>query len=809
MNVIIINSPGAVVPSDFSPVYIDSVSGLEKAVLELKHKCEKCVVMRTSAESVLAAYKLNLGVINESGQWMYSVKEAGTTDQISDTFYTVEQMKIAALVESVKTVGEARKNIARIISEIEKSSDFLSQHTLSYIISSSAKYGEISEFVMAALAKSRESFEAKVRSMILPEAGQQIDNKTFEPSGFVVNASEMGTSKSESNMKLFEKALAAGRKPMLFVPNISLVSPFSMRDEHYKNVCDAEGRQIMKSGAITTINSAKLSAHTDLIANGEVKIFDEAVKLFEHMNGDAFFEGRIADKKAGFQFVFEQMKAQDVVISDAHFGQAYIDIVKNVVGREISAVEMPRGSYQKLRVNAGNLKVEDLISRAKKMLRAGERFCFYSDRKQQDAIAVYKELSEFASSKGMKSIMINAAEMVDEEGDAYKATVNPDQELTDKSMIFFSPAIGPGFSACLPEVKAILMDCCGSVSPISLIQTAFRFRCVENIYIAFSIRKPPAALPETRSDVCYRAIESSEVVAVSNIDSNESIMTFMNKEHDKLMSDKVMCAAFDFKALENWSRNRYKRFVLKAMELLGFNMSHAFTDADDVASEKPKKLDRIKAEKLETKSVFLSDEVLSAESADALKKKAKASGITLDESRLLDKFVAGKMMGIKGAFSAEDYEFVEKGGLQIIENISRNISFKKSTSGQVTMDALSKSEIISNIHDFVIAESARSDGFQNENVVRFIEKLKFEKLTYNGKQTKKITLIKNFFMLNIDTKDARKSLNAIVGLLGYSLKSNASSKVRVGDERKNSVVLNSDLHEKAVAYREMARNAHD
>lgn len=807
MNVIIINSPGAVVPSDFSPVYIDSVSGLEKAVLELKHKCEKCVVMRTSAESVLAAYKLNLGVINESGEWMYSVKEAANTDQISDTFYTVEQMKIAALVESVKTVGEARKNIARIISVIEKSSDFLSKHTLSNIISSSAKDREISEFVMTELAKSRESFEAKVRSMIFPEAAQQVDNKTFEPSGFVVNASEMGTSKSESNMKLFEKALTAGRKPMLFVPNISLVSPFSMRDEHYKNVCDADGRQIMKSGAITTINSAKLSAHSDLISNGEVKIFDEAVKLFEHMNGDAFFDGKIADKKAGFEFVFDQMKSQDIVISDAHFGQAYIDIIKSVVDREITAVEMPRGMYKKLRVNAGNLKVEDLISQAKKMLRAGERFGFYSDRKQQDAIAVYKELSEFASSKGMKSIMINAAEMASEDGDAYKATVNPDNELSDKSMIFFSPAIGPGFSACLPKVKTILMDCCGSVSPISVIQTAYRFRCVENIYMAFSIRKPPAALPETRSDVCYRTIESSEVVAVSSIDSNESIMTFMNNAHDKLMSDKVMCAAFDFKALENWSRNRYKRFVLKAMELLGFNMSHAFTDADDVASEKPKKLDRIKAEKLETKSVFLSDEVLSAESADALKKKAKASGITLDESRLLDKFVAGKMMGIKGAFSAEDYEFVEKGGLQIIENISRNISFKKSTSGQVTMDALSKSEIISNIHDFVSAESARSDGFQNENVVRFIEKLKFEKLTYNGKQTKKITLIKNFFMLNIDTKDARKALNVIVGLLGYSLKSNASSKVRVGDERKNSVVLNSDLHEKAVAYRERARNA--
>lgn len=797
MNVIVLNSRDSLLPEGFTAIHVEISSEIEEQALKLKHKHERCVILNTSAEAVLCAYNLSLSIINDAGEYMYSVVDSHNSDQLSDTFYTINQIKIAALVESIRSIGECKSNRHRIVAEIEKAAEFIGHDTLQDILRKAAKSTLIYEYITKCLAESRDAFESKVRSMILPASSEQIDNKTFVPKGFVVNASEMGTSKSESNMRLFDAALRAGRKPMLFVPNISLASPFSMRDEHYKNSCDADGRLIVKAGAITTINSAKISAHSELIKNGEVKIFDEANKLFEHINGDAFFEGKIADKRAGFGFVFDQMKAPDVVISDAHFGQAHINIIKGVTGREITAVEMPRGTYNGISVFAGNLKVEDLIHMAKRLLKAGKSFAFGSDRKQQDAVAIYKELADFADAHGLKSILLNAAEMANDQGDAYKATVNPDSELADKSMILFTPAIGPGFSARLPSVQTVLMDCCGTVSPLALIQSTFRFRCVKEIHMAFSVKKPAFQHPETRSDVCYRAIDQSEALDSSSIDDTDSVVSFMSRKHQSLMADPVMCAAFDFKALENWSRNRYKKFVLTAMSMLGFNMNKAFTDADDVAFEKPKKLARIKAEKEETKKTFISGECLSQDAATALKNKGKSSALNLHESRLLEKYTAGEMMGIDGAFTEDDYSFVEKGGLQVVANLSLLTPRRVS---ELTNDVRNKSNLIRDVREFVLAQVSRADGFQNEALLQFTHKLKSEKLIFNGKEITKATLFKTYFMMHIDVKYARKSVSSIMGLLGYKLITDGNAKIGRGAERKNKVTIVSDLHDTAMRY---------
>lgn len=797
MNVIILNSRESLLPDSFTAIHVEQASEIAEQAQVLKHKHERCVVLNTSAEAVLAAYGLSLGVINTQGEFIYSVVDSHNTDQVSDKFYTVNQMKIAALIESIGSLAECISSSRRIVSQVEKMAEFLSDDTLQCIINGAAKDPAIAEHISLALAKGREQFDLRVRSMLFPAAAEQIDNKTFVPKGFVVNVSEMGTSKSESNMRLFESALSAGRKPMLFVPNISLTSPFSMRDEHYKNSCDTEGRMIVKAGAITTINSAKMSAHSELISKGDVKIFDEAVKLFEHINSDAFFDGKIADKRAGFKFVFEQMRAEDTVISDAHFGQAYIDILKGVVGREISAVEMPRGSYKDIKVHAGNLKVEDLIHIAKKMLKEGLSFAFYSDRKQQDAVAIYKELHDFADAHNLKSVLINAAEMTDETGSAYKSTVNPDDELSDKSVIFFTPAIGPGFSARLKSVNTILMDCCGTVSPISLVQTAFRFRCVKDIHMSFSIRKPATDYPETRSDVCFRAIESSDVVSNDCLVEKISALDFVRSKHDLLMSDPVMCAAFDFKALENWSRNRYKKFVITAMTVLGFDMNKAFTDVEHVAFEKPKKAARIKAEKEEVKQLFMSDEIISVDAAIALQKKGKSSGLTLHESRLLEKHTAGQMMGIEGAFTEDDYSFVESGGLPVVANLSL---LKAKRTDELTNDVLNKIALMRDIEEFISFQSVKDGGFQDASFTQFISKLKSEKANFNGKEATKLTMLKNYFFIQNDAKNPRKSVCSIISLLGYKLRSDKNKKVGQGLDRKNANVLSRETHDLAIKY---------
>lgn len=798
MNVLIFSSQSIVLPQNYTPVYVKDIAGLESAANRLKYAHERFVIMNTCAEAVLFAYKKSYVVVNARCESMYSVLDADNTDAISDVFYTVKQMKIRALIESISSVKEAARNSHYICKMIDSCVDFISEDTLQDIVKNSAKSTSIYGHVISAYKNYTDAFESKVRSMIFPANARLIDNKTFVPSGFVVNTSEMGTSKSESNINLFDSALKAGRNPMVFVPNISLASPFSMRDEHYKNICNEDGRAIVKQGAITTINSARITAHADLIENGSVKIFDEAIKLFEHINGDAFFDGKIADKKAGFKFVFDQMKSSpDVVISDAHFGQAYIDIVKSVTGREIQAVEMSRGAYKNTNVHAGNLKVEDLIFKAKKHLKAGEYYCYYSDRKQDGAVANYKELASYAESLGLKTILINAAEMSDETGEAFKATVNPDAELSDKSLIFFTPAIGPGFSARLPKVKTILMDCCGTVSPISLIQTALRFRCVEDIYISFSLRKPACDYPETRSDVCYRTIQESSLLSENEVwHGLHTQITYMNERHNKLLEDKNLCAAFDIKALENWSRNRYKQFTLTAMKLLGFKMINAFTDADNVACEKPKKIARIRAEKEEVKQVFLSEEVLDSKLAE-LMLSDKCALLSLHNSRLLEKFKAARMMGIKSNFTEEDYEFVEKNGLSVIANISLVSEFK---TVNFTRDLLNKALLIRDVVDFVKSQTRIKDGFQNKSMEDFIKKLKGEKAVYNGKQISKLTLIKNYFMLHIDPKDARKATNVIIGLAGYRLVSNKNIKVKDGEHRVNGNTLDTSLNDAAKFY---------
>lgn len=801
MNVIILNSQETSLPAGYAAFHVNSTHQIKDVALELKHQHIKAAVLNTSAEAVLTAYSSGLAVLNSKFEFMYSVQDSRNTNQISDVFYTVNQMRVRALIESIVDARDAEANIPKITREIEKLADFMGEDTLSDIIKSSSKSADIADHVCGAIRSSRTAFEARVSNMIFPAQALEIDNKTFEPSGFIVNASEMGTSKSESNMKIFDKAIAENRKPMLFMPNIALTNQFAMRDEHYKNLCDDAGKQIIKNGAITTMNSARLFTHAHLIKDDEVKIFDEAIKLFEHMNGNAFFNGSIEDKKSGFEFVFNQMKAEDVIVSDAHFGQAYIDILNSVVDRDIKAVAMPRGRYSNIKTFAGNLKIEDLIQKAKNAFTAKEVFVFYSDRDLEKSTAIYKELAEFGNKKGMKSIMLDAASIANDEA-AGKASVNPDDELVDYNMIFITPAIGPGFSARLPETKKVFMDCCGTISPISLIQTSYRFRCVEEIHLAFSIKKGPAPLPETRTDVCYRAIESSVFEDAST--GFTDMISAITEKHAKLMKNPALCAAFDFKALENWSRNRYKRFTITAMRLLGFDMQLDFTDIDRVAVQKGKLKSKINAEKDATKSVFLSNDFISDKAAEEYSKKEKAASLSLDEQRLLEKHKAGKAMGITEAFTESDYEFVEKGGLNVIANLAFANNQKPSN---LTLDTFCKVQITNDIHNYIISESSKKDGFHNESLVQFIQKMRTEKLQYNGKQTTKLTLLRNLFMLHIDTKDAKKAVGVMVRLLGFKLKTTCSSKVKVGDERRNAVVLNSTLHDQAIAY--MTRTATD
>jgi len=782
---------GLDLPDAFIPTVVYSLDELKVEAHEYKIRCEKFYVMNTCALAVQFALQCKAPVCDKAGNAMYSISSQRQGEQeVNSSFFTFKEIQIRAIIESACSTRDAEKASRSVNLMLSNGGDFFGEKTIRDILEESVNSAEILDVFQKSYAKYVSDFEKRVNRIIKPSAPEIVDLKTFRPTGASVLSFEMGSGKSLLMNNEFDSALSEGRLPMMLVPNIALTGPHASRDEHYKNTVDSDGREIIKKGAISTLNSAKISSHSKINSAGKVLIVDEVVKGFEQINGDAFFDGTISDKRSGFKFLFDRVKAcEDVTICDAHFGQEYIDIIENFSGKIFTAYTDKGGRYNNTKLNYGNLKCEDLIHKTKTDLRNNESIMFFSDRKQDVAKSMHGELADYAKSKGRKSILLNAQEMNIDGSIASQAASDPSNVLKGYSLIFCTPAVGPGFSAVLPEVKKIYIDCCGTISPLSLIQTCQRFRNVEEIYISFSLNNRKAMLPETRSDVCYSLIERENEVDLSE---GGTILSHNTALHAKLMADPILCAAFDFLAIENWTRNSYKNFVITAMKQLGFALRFISSNEDEVALQSTKLALRKAAEAEFKRSVYKSSELIEAKELLMMQKKAKAGLVDQRTKYLIEKASDASIMGVKDSFSDIDYDFVARKGLALIDRLrlaNGNPGLERTTADRV------KAQVLRDIHNFV----SRGD-FTSESFESIVTHMKSAKGIYEGKSISQIKLLKNYFMVIVDPKDHYKAVNSMIGLMGYKLRSDKNKKIGKGADRKNAYVLDSSFRDEALSY---------
>lgn len=782
---------GLDLPESFTSHIVYSLEDLEVVAHEFKTSHIKFSVMNSCAQAVLFALQCGAPVCNKKGEAMYSISSQRQGEgEVNSTFFTKPEMKIRAVIESASNVRDAEWASRKVNHMLNAGLDFFGEVTLRCILNESVNSPEILAVFQKSYANYVSDFDARVNRIIKPSSPEVVDLKTFRPTGASVLSFEMGSGKSVLMNNEFDSALIDGRLPMMLVPNISLTGPHASRDEHYKNVVDIEGREIIKKGAISTLNSAKISSHSQINSEGKVLIVDEAVKGFEQINGDAFFDGSIADKRSGFKYLFDRITScDDVTISDAHFGQEYIDILENITGKKFTAYADKGGRYKNTKLNYGTLKCEDLIHRAKIDLNNNESPMFFSDRKQETAKSMHDELADYVQKKGGKSILLNAHEMNIDGSIASQAASDPSNVLKGFNLIFCTPAVGPGFSAALPDVKKIYIDCCGTISPLALIQTCLRFRNVEEIYISFSLNNRKVKLPETRADVCYSLIERENSLDLSE---GGTILSHNTALYNKLMADPILCAAFDFLAIENWTRNSYKNFVITAMKQLGFSSKFVSTDEDTVAAQSSKLAVRKAAEAEIKRSIYKSNELVEAKELVMLQKKTKAGLVDQRTQYLIDKTSDASIMGVKDSFSDIDYDFVTRKGVALIGRI--RLANGNPDSERTTADRV-KAQVLRDIRQFV----SRGE-FTTESFEAFVTHMKSAKGVYEGKNISQIKLLKNYFMVIVDPKDHYKAVNSMIGLMGYKLRSDKNKKTGKGVDRKNAYVLDSSFRDEALNY---------
>ncbi|WP_415755996.1 hypothetical protein [Pseudomonas sp. LT1P18] len=801
MNVIILSThdlslglpdiAGYDLPASFTSHIVYSLQELEVEAHEFKTRHVKFSVMNSCAKAVLFALQCGASVCNKKGEAMYFISSQRQGEgEVNSTFYTKPEMQIRAVIESACNTRDAEQASWRVNRMLNAGLDFFGDETLRCILQEGINSPKILAVFQKSYAKFVSDYEAKVNRIIKPSTPEIVDLKTFRPTGASVLSFEMGSGKSVLMNNEFDSARNDGRFPMMLVPNIALTGPHASRDEHYKNTVDTDGREIIKKGAISTLNSAKISGHSRINSEGNLLIIDEAVRGFEHINGDAFFDGTVADKRSGFKYIFDRIKScEDVTISDAHFGQEYIDILEGITGKKFTAYKDEGGRYNNIKFNFGTLKSEDLIHKAKNDFRNNESITFFSDRKQEIAKSMYCELADFTQAKGGKSILLNAHEMNVDESIASQAASDPSNVLKDYNLIFCTPAVGPGFSAVLPEVKKIYIDCCGTISPLSLIQTCLRFRNVEEIYISFSLNNRKAALPETRSDVCYSLIERENEV---NLSEGDTILSHNTTLHNKMMADPILCAAFDFLAIENWTRNSYKNFVITAMKQLGFALKFISTDEDNVAMQSSKLAARKTAEAEFKRKLYQSVEMISAKEVKFLENKTKAGLVDLNTQYLIEKASNALIMGVNDTFSDIDYDFVCRKGVVLINRIrlaNGKPGFERTTAERM------QAQVLRDIQNFLTIGE-----FTQESFSCFVSHMKVTKGIYEGKNISQIKLLKNYFMLIVDAKDNYKAVNSMIGLLGFKLRSDKNKKTGRGADRKNAYVLDTSFRDQADAY---------
>jgi len=676
-------------------------------------------------------------------------------------------------IEGAVTVEDALSASASVCRSLDKLGHKIGFDTLQNILKTSGKEGQIRDIFEKKYAEHQARQAAKICSMIKPLNTHKVDYRTLELKGSMALVGKMGEGKNVLCMEpWFEAEKKKGTRPIFIAPLRSLLAKFIGTAEHYESVEDPFS---LRRALRTTAHSFANESYEGVRSQCKTLFIDEVIKVTEVINSNIWRKADMQARIDGWkEIISAAKKAERVVLSDAHLGQAYIEIIERLTGKSFPAFEPLTSTYSNVNVAYGYSQ-SSLIDKVLKITKSKVKVAYFFDGRIEDGKAIESLLNE----RGVKAIYLYSAERSNTEGKVYEASVNPDS-LDDFDVVICSPSIGPGWSCKLPDFREVMIECLGTISPASIIQCIKRFRAVENVRIAFSLDSSRSNsrrnLPETASNVAF--YQASEEFIDEAADHDAAY-----ERSRKFLADPVGRAVCEMTALENWSRNRYEVFVVRALESLGFNVSfEPAAVSQEIVTLKKKHVQEILNEK---RSFFEGDDILDSKALQVALNARGNKGADQRAEWLIEKSLAAQAMGVESSFNAREVEFlIDQHGIEILKRCDLLAG-----NGKVNNMNAVKSTLFADVLKFATSSSV----VYAADVESFIERLKSEKLRWNGKEISKFTLLTRTIF---EVKGAGKpsaAAKGILSLLGFRLR---SSKCRTAGK----YLIDSSLHDFAMSY---------
>ncbi|MFF7864456.1 molybdopterin-binding domain-containing protein [Pseudomonas monteilii] len=680
---------------------------------------------------------------------------------------------IQALIEKAATVEEASILGQRVATQIDRIGYQIGFDTLLDIIKNSNNSELIKEIFTVKLNEYTDRQSARISSMLKPLRTVKVNYSTLPLSESLALVGKMGEGKNALCMEpWFEQARKADKLPIFVAPLRSLLAKFSGAEEHYESI---EDPYQPRTGLRTTAHSFVNKANEKARRTSCVLMVDELVKTTEIINSKIWGSGSISARLDGWKEIIDvARRAEIVVLSDAHLGQAYLDIFQRLTGKAFPAYEPPVSSYATINVAYGFTQ-DTLLKKTMDIVSVGGKVAYFFDGRIDDGRAIEALLKE----QGVRAIFLHSADKTDA-GSKILEVCNDTRALDNYDVVICSPAIGPGWSCVLPAFTEVMIECLGTISPASVLQCVKRFRAAKNVSIAFSLNTSRGSakrnLPETASNVAF--YEASEEFIDEAVDHDAAYR--LSREY---LSDPIGYAICEMKALENWSRNRYESFVVRGLETLGFNVRFEVVNQScEMKALKKKHAAQIVEEK---KSYFANDQFLRDEALVSARGRKPGNGASQRSQWLIEKSFAAAAMGLSRKFNSDEIDFlIDRSGIEIFNRCNL-----VSGNGKVNHSNTVIAELFKDLLNFANATKV----VYTRDLEKFVEKLKSEKLCWNSTRITKYTLITRTLF---EVKGANKLLSAVKGilaLLGFRL---YSSPCRTAGK----YLIDSSLYEFAMSY---------
>ena len=608
--------------------------------------------------------------------------------------------------------------------------------------------------------------------MIKPNEVVVVDYKKLNLNGSLALVAQMGAGKNVDCIEpWFADAMHNEKMPIYMAPLKSLLDKSLGTNEHYQSLIDNDNP---RKGLRTTVNSFVLGQFAEFRKYNKVLFIDEVVRLIEQLNGNAFLSGSMEDKLFGWKMIFSAIKnAENVVLADAHLGQSYLDIIEELTGKVFPAYTTASTDYSKIKAAIG-YKTAELISIVKSYKEQGIKSSYFYDGKIEDG----KALEATFIKSGLKAIYLYSAERNIAGSEVLEASKHPEL-LAGYDVVICSPHIGPGWACVVSEFKAVMIHCCGTISPASVIQGIKRFRAVDNVHIAYDLRFARRNHPEDELSVSFMmAANEVQIEAINVTDTWRAA-----KDYIKDATGRTICKMI---ALENYSRNHFEFFIHKAVQTLGFELE-VVDGNTQIAGNESKKLRTEKDLIAEEKANFFRDEnVLDDKKLASLKTVKKNVGTNIADSWMIERSEAVLLMNKKGLLTEVEIDFLlNKNGAALIKKCEILAG-----NGKKTLANLVIAELFKDLLDFV-----NNRVYTTATINAFIQKLKSNKLKWNGMLISKFTLLTKtiFEVKGVSGGGYVAAKNILKTLLGFEMSSSPCKTV-------GKYVVDSSIFDMANSY---------